>query len=34
VLGRVLSMYEELSREGRGGLGTQALIKYYEKKVR
>ncbi len=32
VLGRVLSMYEELSREGMDELGTQALIKYYEKR--
>ena len=31
VLEYVLAMYEKLAGEGLGDLGTQALIKYYEK---
>lgn len=30
VLNYILSMYEELEDEGMGGLGTQALVKYYK----
>ena len=31
MLEYVLGMYEKLQEEGLGDLGTQALIKYYEK---
>ena len=31
MLEQVLSNYEQLESEGYGDLGTQALIKYYEK---
>lgn len=31
VLDTVLKMYEELDKDGMGDLGTQALLKYYEK---
>lgn len=31
VLDYVLDMYRDLETEGLGDLGTQALIKYYEK---
>lgn len=34
VLEQVLGMFEELERDGEGGLGTQALIRWYEKKMR
>lgn len=30
ILEKVLSMYEQLEEEGKGDLGTQALIQYYE----
>ncbi|NLZ81218.1 MAG: NAD(P)-dependent oxidoreductase [Clostridiales bacterium] len=30
ILEKVLSMYRDLEKEGKGDLGTQALIKYYE----
>lgn len=30
VLDYVLSMYEEMEKQGKGGLGTQALIQYYQ----
>lgn len=30
ILGQVLDMYKELEKDGRGDLGTQALIKYYK----
>ena len=32
VLNEVLEMYRALDEKGLGDLGTQALIKYYEKK--
>ncbi len=31
ILNQVLEMYESLEKEGAGELGTQALIKYYNK---
>lgn len=33
VLNRVLDMYESLAKEGKGDLGTQALIQYYEENI-
>ena len=31
IVNNVLSMYQSLDKEGYGELGTQALIKYYQK---
>jgi hypothetical protein len=31
MLEYVLGMYEEMEKDGMGDLGTQALLKYYEK---
>ena len=33
VLNRVLDMYESLAKDGKGDLGTQALIQYYEENI-